>query len=311
LIKEQDNFLLVGHVIPDGDCIGSLLGMYWGLKSLHKQVAITLQDKVPSLYEFLSGIDTIQPLETNQSTSIVIFLDCSDKYRAGDDFLAKLTEGQLTVNIDHHPSNDLFAVYNYVDDTSIATAELVYRILKALDVKITVNMAEAIYTGIVMDSGNFLYNNTSPRTMRIAADLLEYGVEIEKIRTNLFESKPRAEVLLLGEALKNLEFDSSGKMAWMTLSLQEVETAGATGIHPEGIINYTRSIKGVEIGILFRETSPDMVKVGFRSKGNLDVADLAVKLGGGGHQQAAGAHVKGSLQEVKEQVLRLAKDVLD
>jgi phosphoesterase RecJ-like protein len=285
--------------------------MYWGLKSLGKQVTITLQDEVPFLYDFLSGVDKIQPLEKIQSNSVVIFLDCSDKYRAGDDFPDQITETRLTVNIDHHPSNDFFADYNYVDDTSVATAELVYRILVALDVKITVDMAEAIYTGIVMDSGNFLYNNTSPRTMRIAADLLECGTDIEKIRTNLFESKPRAEVLLLRKGLKNLEFDSTGRMAWMTLSAQEVEAAGATGIHPEGIINYTRSIKGVEIGMLFRETSPGMVKVGFRSKGSLDVAELALKLGGGGHQQAAGAHVKGSLAEVKAQVLGMAKDVLD
>ena len=302
---------MVGHIIPDGDCVGSLLGMYWGLRYLNKQVAIALQDKVPSLYDFLSGINKIQPSETNQSTSVIIFLDCSDKYRAGDEFAEQITASQLTVNIDHHPSNDLFADYNYVDAACVATAELVYRILIALDIKITFDMAEAIYTGIVMDSGNFLYNNTSPRTMRIVADLLECGVDIEKIRTNLFESKPRAEVLLLREGLKNLEFDSTGRLAWMTLSLQEVEAAGATAIHPEGIINYTRSIKGVEIGMLFRETSPGMVKVGFRSKGSVDVADLAIKLGGGGHQQAAGAHVKGSLQAVKEQVLGLAKDVLD
>ena len=303
--------MLVGHIIPDGDCIGSLLGMYWGLISLGKQVTITLQDKVPSLYGFLSGVDKIQPLETIQSNLVIIFLDCSDKYRAGDDFPSQITENQLTVNIDHHPSNDFFADYNYVDADCIATAELVYRILLTLDIKITVDMAEAIYTGIVMDSGNFLYNNTSPQTMRIAADLLECGVDIEKIRTNLFESKPRAEVLLLREGLKNLEFDSTGRMAWMTLSAQEVEAAGATGINPEGIINYTRSIKGVEMGMLFRETSPGMVKVGLRSKGSLDVAELAVKLGGGGHQQAAGAHVKGSLEEVKEKVLGLAKDVLN
>jgi phosphoesterase RecJ-like protein len=310
-ILSRDEFMIVGHAIPDGDCIGSLLGLYLGLMSLGKQVQMVLEDPVPPIYMYLAGVnDIMEPEKFAQSLYNVIYLDCSDKYRVGKRVKKLLTGSSFIINIDHHPTNDFFGHYNYVDPNAGATAEIIYKLLKSIKVEITPDIADALYAGIIKDTGSFLNNNTTSKTMKIAADLLDSGADVNKARINLIESKPREEVLLLREALKHIDFSEDGKIAWMMLSYQEAYDIGALDIHPEGIINYTRMIEGVEVALLFREISPGYVKVGFRSRGRIDVSALAVSLGGGGHRQAAGAEQKGSLKEVKEKVLRIVREVV-
>jgi phosphoesterase RecJ-like protein len=179
--------------------------------------------------------------------------------------------------------------------------------------KITLNkdIASALYAGIVMDTGRFSYSNTTSRTLRTAAALLETGLDRDAIRINLFESRPRAEIQLLGEALQSLAFSEDGRVAWMTLSYQQLSDLNALEVYPEDIINYTRMIKGVEVGLLFREINPGVVKIGFRSKNKVDVAALAAKYGGGGHKQAAGARQSGTLDGIKNLVISSVRDVLD
>ncbi|MGE5390025.1 MAG: DHH family phosphoesterase, partial [Deltaproteobacteria bacterium] len=215
-----------------------------------------------------------------------------------------------TFNLDHHRGNPQFGNYNYVDVDAAATAEIIYELLVALQVPVTPDIAQALFAGIVMDTGNFLNGNTTAKSLRIAADLIDSGVNIDHSRINLFESKPRAEVALMARALDNLEISSDGTMAWISLSYEEVAEAGALELYPETLINYTRMIDGVEVGMLFREIRPGTVKVGFRSKGKVDVASLASQFGGGGHLQAAGARQNGSLSEVIGRVLEVVKDVM-
>jgi phosphoesterase RecJ-like protein len=311
VIKETPAWVLVGHVIPDGDCIGSLLGLFWGLDSLGKRVVLGLEDPVPPIYRYLPGSDRLAPLSSvSDLPSAVIFLDCSDEERAGEAALHKLINRSITINIDHHATNPSYGDYNYIDSRAAATAELVYYLLKELGVIITPQIAECLYAGLVMDSGRFMYTSTRPETLEVAAELLRSGVDLEKTRIQLFESKPREEVLLLTKALQNLDWDESGRIAWMTLSYDDVAGIGALNLHPEGIINYTRSIAGVEVGLLIREISPGLCKIGFRSKGKVDVASLAARLGGGGHRQAAGASQEGSLEQVTKQVVQMVKEVI-
>ncbi|SHG56744.1 phosphoesterase RecJ domain-containing protein [Thermosyntropha lipolytica DSM 11003] len=310
-LRAEDNYYIIGHIIPDGDCVGSLLGLYLGLTSLGKKAAMVLEDGVPDLYHFLAAVHTVKSSATPEGKDYnLIFLDCSDRERAGGSILASFSSPKYTFNIDHHATNDFFAHYNYVDPTASSTAEIVYNILDYMGVDIDSGIAEALYTGMLMDTGSFQYSNTRSSTLRIAAHLLEKGVDLDKLRINLWESKDKKEILLLSKALQSLEFSSHGKIAWMTLSYKDVESIGALGLHPEGIINYTHMIKGVEVGILFREISPGMVKIGFRSKGEVDVAALASKIGGGGHKKAAGASREGSLEEVKIQVLAMVEEVV-
>lgn len=310
-IKSKDNFLLIGHNIPDGDCIGSMLGLYAGLTSLNKKVTMFLEDIIPSIYHYLEGVNYIRSeLPPQENIENIIFLDCSDETRISQDIYEKLNNKATIFNIDHHESNTFFGDYNYVNSKAAATAEIIYELLVEMNVPISESIANSLYAGIVMDSGSFKYSNTSSKTHQIAANLLAKGVDLDKTRINLFESKPIEEVLLLGKALKNFNISSNGKIAWMILSYEDIDEIGAHGLHPEGIINYTRMIKGVQVGLIFREIEPGLIKIGFRSKQDIDVSLIAKEFGGGGHKQAAGASQEGTLDEVADRVLKLVEKMV-
>ncbi len=307
-LKNRDNFLLIGHKIPDGDCIGSILGLYAGLISLHKKAIMFLSDPIPSIYAYLPFADLItDQLPPPSAIENTIFLDCTDIGRIDDKIAQNLNKDATIFNIDHHISNQFFGDFNYVDASASATAEIIYELLLVGEIPITTDIANPLYAGIVMDTGNFKYSNTSAKTHRIAADLLEYGVDLESTRINLFESKPIGEVLLLGKALQNFHRSEDGKIAWMLLSYRDIDALDVHGLHPEGLINYTRMIDGVQIGLIFREVEPGLIKIGFRSKKDIDVSLIAKELGGGGHKLAAGATQKGNLATVSSEVIKLVE----
>lgn len=310
-IEKRDNFILLSHTMPDGDSIGSLLGLYQGLKAMGKEASMFLQDPVPAMYHYLQGSDQVlSPDQVKGAIENVIFLDCADEERAGQDALHVLANRSFTINIDHHLSNTYFGDINYIQPQAAATAELVYKLIKTLQIKINPPLANALYAALIQDTGSFHHSNTTATTFRTAADLLECGVQLEATRIQLFESKSRIEICLLGRALNSIQFTPDGKVAWMTLTYQDVESLGAFNIHPEGIINHTLMVKGVEVGLLFREIDPGQVKIGFRSKGAVDVSELAVMFGGGGHRQAAGAQTEGSMEECQNRVIQAVRDVI-
>lgn len=307
----KDNFLLIGHNIPDGDCIGSMLGLYNGLLSINKKAAMFLEDTIPSIYYYLPGVNYIcSVLPPQENIENIIFLDCSDEFRISQDVFEKLNKEATIFNIDHHDSNTFFGDYNYVNSKAAATAEIVYELLVEMKIPISADIANPLYAGIVMDSGSFKYSNTSSKTHQIAAELLDKGVDLERTRINLFESKPLQEVLLLGKALNNFNISTDGKIAWMLLPYEDIDEIGAHGLHPEGIINYTRMIRGVQVGIVFREVEPGIIKIGFRSKQDIDVSLIAKEFGGGGHKQAAGARQEGSINEVADRVIKLVEKMV-
>lgn len=308
----RDYFLLVGHIIPDGDCIGSVAALQMGLEALGKKAEVLLPDQVPDIYNFISVTASYKyhwpgdfPVEN------IIYLDCSENIRVGEIVAAHISSKVTTFNIDHHATNDNFADYNWVEPEAAATAELVLELLNAMKVSINSDMATALYSGLVMDTGRFMYRNTSDRTLIAASQLLKAGADLNQIRINLFESKDREEVNLIRLALNNLSVSDDGRIAWISLPYKKVEAIGALQSHPESIINYTREIRGVEVGMLFREIEPGKIKVGFRAKENIDVAAIAAVIGGGGHRQAAGAVYMGTLAQAKKTVIKLVKDVLD
>lgn len=309
LLQQQD-LVLVGHAIPDGDCIGSMLGLACALRALGKRVEMMLENPVPVIYHYLPSWNDIKaPQKMERGGFAAVWLDCSDQYRVDQVVREALVGAQLVINIDHHPGNSLFGDYNFVDTQAAACAEIIYRLLNIMAVPITADIANCLYAGLIMDTGRFLNSNTTSLTMQIGAELLKSGASVEMARNNLFESKPLKEVVLLKYALQHLGLSEDGKVAWMCLSLDEAVQADACDYHPEGIINYTRMISGVEVGLLFREVAPGQVKVGFRSRGRVDVASLAREFGGGGHRLAAGASLKGSLEEAAARILARVKDV--
>lgn len=310
-INKRDAFLLVGHALPDGDCIGALIALYLGMVAMGKEVRMLLQDSVPAMYEYLPGAEAVLlPAQFTGPVHNVIYLDCSDEERPGDQMVDILKDRSHTINIDHHQSNNFFGDLNFVDERASSTAELVYELLQLLPVEINADIANALYVGIVQDTGGFQHNNTSSQTFRTAAALLEQGVDLDQVKLNLYESKSREEVALLGLALQSLQLNSQGRVAWMTLHYDDILELGALQTCPEGMINNTLTIQGVEVGLLFRELTPGLIKISFRSKGTTDVDALAARFGGGGHPRAAGAQQSGSMAEVVSKVIAAVESVI-
>ncbi len=311
-LESKEKWLLIGHKIPDGDCIGSLLGLALGLTGLGKKTEILLGEALPANYNYLQGIDFIKTLSNIGSEFYgLVYLDCSDLDRVNQEVRMLVSEMKLpSINIDHHASNNLFADYNYVDEKAAATGEIVWQILTAMKAPLGKDIAEAVYAALLMDTGGFLNGNTTSQVLRLAAELLHCGVDVNQARINLFESKSRTEMMLIKAALQGLDFSLDGRIGWIILPYAQIAAIDALDVHPEGLINYARMVQGVEVGVLLREIAPGQVKIGLRSRGKVDVAELAGTWGGGGHRQAAGATVAGSLTDVKEMIIKRVKEVM-
>jgi phosphoesterase RecJ-like protein len=312
-LEERDGFILVGHQIPDGDCIGSLVAMQLALQAMGKRSIPLLQDALPPNYYFLPGAEQITFTAEGRDYSAypcVIYLDCADHERIGDQVLAAIAHTHCSINIDHHMTNNKFGDLNLIEDKA-ANGEIVYALIRALGVELTADIALALYTAIVMDTGNFSYADVTGDTLREAADLIDHGADPSRVHYAMNESKDVRDLQMLGRALSHLDFTEDRRLAWMSLSYAETVEFDAADLHPEGIVNYARKIKGVQVALMFRETEPGTVKVSMRSKSGFNVAELAAKWGGGGHIHASGAKRQGDLAAVKNEVVQYVKEVLD
>lgn len=306
VIREHGSFVILEHEKPDGDCVGSGLALVQALQSLGKQAILVSQDPHPAMYDFLPGrpfytrAAYLEPVDF--SPEVVVFLDCTDPERAGA--ALKLAEGKVWVNVDHHISNSRFGAVSLVDPGAAATGELVYKIMESLGVEITGGIATCIYVAIVTDTGGFRYQNTSPASLRLAATLLEKGVKAWEVAEQVFETRSVSSVLLLGHALWSLKLYRGGKVAAITVTRDMMKAAGAAPEETEEIISYPRSIAGVEVSLFFREAEDGKgFHVSFRSRTRVDVSEVAVSLGGGGHPRAAGALVEGDIEQVTAKVM--------
>lgn len=309
ILKKEKDIALVSHIEPDGDAIGSILGLGLALIKSGKQVQILNPDGVPQTFTFLPGADLVRDSFLYISEAVVL-MDCTDLERIGG-LEKEAVKASKLINIDHHVSNKFFGDFNLVDTNAAATGEIAYKVIKALGVKIDPKIASCLYTAIVTDTGSFKFENTTSETHLIAADLLNYGMNLGTIRRHLWESMPIDTIRLLTETLTTLEMDTSGEIAWVTMPYQIFQQYGPAAQHLEGVVNYAKSVQGVEIGIIFKELEPNQIRVGLRSKAIADVNIVAQALGGGGHKRAAGCTIKGSLEEAKELVIREAKEHLE
>ena len=298
--------LICGHITPDGDSLGSALALALALKKLGKEVTVAGPDPIPEIYGFLpgaSGYHAGEPPSGNYDALIAV--DCPVMFRLGPGY-QDLPGKELTVLcIDHHISQDPFGTYAYTDSQAAATGEIIYNLLPLLNIEIDVDIAICLYTAIVTDTGSFQYENTTAETHRCMAGLMETGAPLHRVNTLIYEEKALASQLLLREALKTLKISKDGKTAWMVITRATIHAAGAKDEHTEGIVNYSRSIKGVEVGMLFHEMPAGKVKISFRSKETADVYLLAEKFGGGGHARASGCEITGSIEAVVEKVLNI------
>ncbi len=307
-LKEAENVLISVHKNPDGDALGSQLGLMLSLERLGKKVTAHNLDPVPEIYRFLPGSERIRhglPVEGTYDTLVV--LDCdpprtwlfNDKYPAG-----------VLINIDHHPTNPAEWPLTWLDPSAAATGEMVYALVKGLGVGLDRDVAMCLFTAIFTDTGSYRYSNTSPSSMRISAELLEAGADPWVVTENVYESFSYPRIKLLGHILSKMERSSDGQIGWVVITEELYKQTGTSAADTENFINFVRAVKGVEVAVLFRQTGPNQYKVSFRSKGRVDVSRAAQSLGGGGHKNAAGCVLDGAFEEIRNRVIAEVRKVL-
>lgn len=289
-LRSGNRFLLSSHQRPDGDAIGSEIGLARLLRQLGKGATIWNHDATPAIYLPLPGTERIHvgpepPRGFPELFGAVIALECPTLDRTG---LENHLEGLPVLNIDHHLGNEHYGTVNWVDSGAPAVGEMVYRIARALKIQIDADTANALYMTLVSDTGGFRFSNTTSEAFNAAAELVSSGASPETVAKWLFESRPETTLRLLGEMLGTLELHDGKRLATTWLTRGMFERAGASDGDSEGLIDYSRSIAGVEAVALFRQLDTGGHKVSLRSRGAVNVEKIARRFGGGGHHNAAG-----------------------
>jgi phosphoesterase RecJ-like protein len=299
ILRETDTFLITSHARPDGDAIGSALGLQHLLEAMGKRVVVAFSDPIPSMYHCLPGVHRIlNEIPDQPLPQVAILLECDSIERTG---FARI-DAQRIVNIDHHQSGRRFADVNWIDPEACAVGAMIYDLAIASGVEITPEIASCLYTAVLTDTGSFTYTGTGAATFGLASHLLERGADANSITQSIYFSNPESKLRVLGVALSNMEID--GEIAWTSLSNLDMERAGAIAEDCEGIVNYLIGIAGVRAAVFLRELPDgDSFRLNLRSKGTVDVAEVAERFGGGGHRNASGCTVNGSLAEVAPRMI--------
>ncbi|MBI4468403.1 MAG: bifunctional oligoribonuclease/PAP phosphatase NrnA [Acidobacteria bacterium] len=300
LIESNRNFAITSHVRPDGDGIGSSLALKLVLQSMGKDAVVVMRDPIPRAYSRLTGAGQVVVLPRfDQRFDAVFIIECSDMDRPGLPGLAE----QLTVNIDHHSTTGLFAYINWIDSTAAAVGEMIYNLCKALGVQISPEIAENIYAALLTDTGSFHFSNTTERTLKVASELVRLGARPAKISRSIYYDNPFSKIKLVGLALSQLQHDSTGRVAWLTVTREMMKEAGASEEDVDGIVSYPLSVGAVEAVAIFKEVKPGTYRTSLRSKDSINVAKLAEQFGGGGHRNASGCTLRGEKTEVERDVV--------
>ncbi|MCK8826265.1 bifunctional oligoribonuclease/PAP phosphatase NrnA [Natroniella acetigena] len=309
-IKDAENILLTGHISPDGDNLGSMLALKLMMEQLGKKTTIIIDDSIPDCFTFLPNIEEVQQYEEGLTVDVdlIVVVDSSNLERIAR--VQELVTEQIVINIDHHEDNNLFGDYNLVAEVA-ATVELIYNIQQEMkEVELTSEIATVLATGLITDTGSFRYSNTTSLTHQIMAELLNYGVDPSLIAKHVLETNSYQNLILRGKVLQDLQVDSTGKIAWLKVSREMLEEVGAELEDTEGLVNYPRTLKGAEVGVLFKEVEEQEIRVGLRSNNYLKVNQVADLFGGGGHPRAAGCTINLKLEEVEKEVIRAIKEQL-
>lgn len=301
-IFSEDNIVVISHVNPDGDAIGSGLALTLGLKKMGKNVRFILQDKYPDSVKFLNEINIVEQYDENNEYKFDLSI-CVDG--ATDDRLGKakeLLKNRFVINIDHHISNTLYGNLNYVEEIS-STSELIYKFLKFCEIDIDINMAEALYTGLVNDTGNFSHDNVTEKTFEMAAELKRIGASNSKVVREFFNTKSLPAIKLLGIAMYEMEYNENKKLAYYFMSKDTLDKYNGRKEDTEGIVEKLISFKEAEVSLFLREDKIGVIKGSMRSKHDIDVNEIASIFGGGGHRKAAGFTSELPAEEIIKKVL--------
>jgi bifunctional oligoribonuclease and PAP phosphatase NrnA len=300
--------VVASHVNPDGDALGSILALTHVLRGLGKDVVPLSTDGVPDIYAWLPGAEWVQTSTPRRDFDVAVVCDAGALERTGRSQLETLQSAPILIDIDHHVADGPFGDIRIVDDCAAATAELIYSLVRALGVAsgrdlMTRETADCLMTGLITDTGSFRFMNVTPRTFYLAARLQRHGALPAPIAELVFENRSFASLKLLGRALASLQTTEDGRVAWAAVTLKDFGDLGATDAETEGIVNHVRSVRGADIGVLFREVPGKNVRISLRAREGADVNRIAAAFGGGGHRLAAGCSLAPPLAEVVHAVI--------
>ncbi len=308
LIESKRRFAITSHIRPDGDALGSSIGLYWLLRALGKEPEVIMRDPVPHSYQKLPGVDDVRVTPAvDRSYDAVFVIECSDITRPG---LVDLDK-QHVVNIDHHSTTALFGNINWIDSTASAVGEMIYNLCKAIGVRPTREIAECVYTALITDTGSFHYSNTSERTFKVASELVRAGVKPAKISQSVFGSYPWGKIELMSKVLATARRDTTGRVACLRQTLDMMVHSGASDEDADGFVNYPLSCGQVEAVAFLKESAPGVYRTSLRSKGDVNVARIAEKFGGGGHRNAAGCTLYGDWDEAERIIVALLQEAVE
>jgi len=300
-LLEANTILLYPHVLMDGDTLGSSVALCKALRSIGKTCFILIEDTIPAYLLFLDKGYCTYDIHVIEQPDVSVAVDCSDIER----FVKrheKFLEGKNNVCLDHHLTNNYFADFNYIDEYAAATGEIIYHLLKVMDIEIDIEIAEAIYTAITTDTGNFQYTNTTKTSHLITAELFDIGIDLERISVELYQNIRHEKIRITNEVLNTTEMLYGGKADIAYVTQDMLKQTGASMDETEGIIESLRNISGVEISAFLKENGENDIKVGFRAKTYGDVAAIAKSFGGGGHRKAAGCTLHTDLKIAKDMI---------
>ncbi len=302
VLREKDRFLVACHENPEGDAIGSELALALALRKMGKTATVLNADPVPANLLFLPGADTVVHAGDGSKYDVAVVVDCGSPERTGS-VGHELRKCPLLVNIDHHRTNGDLGELSLVDPDAAATGLLIHRVLSAMGYEIGLDVATNIYVAVLTDTGSFHYGSSSPEAFEVAGEMVRRGVDPWAVAEQVYETQSARRLRLLGRVLASLEVSADGRVACITTMREDLREFASGKDALEGFINYPRSIVGVEVAVSFREEEGDAFRVSFRSKGRVDVSAVAARFGGGGHRNAAGCTVPGTLAEVRKVVL--------
>jgi len=298
-----NHFLVTTHMRIDGDAVASALVFTAILRYLGKSYQILIHDHVPDKFHFMKHVGDLKHVKSTAlepSPDTVVVLDASSLSRTGD-VAALITDSMKIINVDHHPGNNRFGHYNLVDEGESSTVELVYHLFCKCDVPMTASIAETVFTGITSDTGRFRFPNTTYRSFLVCAEMLKHGVSPCKVAEHLYYNNSPETQRALARALSAMEMHYDGAVSCMHLDNAALKSG--THVDTEGFVDYLLQIRGTSVEFFMLEEKPDLYRVSFRSKMDVDVNEIAKIFGGGGHAKASGCYIQGSLPEVKKKIL--------
>jgi phosphoesterase RecJ-like protein len=308
LIENKNKFGITTHIKPDGDGVGSSLGLCWLLQSLGKSAEVIVRGDIPPSYRNLPGAESIRDVEQLDGEYDAIFvIECSDLERPG----IRGLENHFTVNIDHHATSAHFGTINWIDSTASAVGEMIYNLCKAIGGRVTREIAECVYMALVTDTGSFHFSNTTERTLKVASELIKAGARPADISEAVYNNYPWSRIELMRQVLSTVKRDASGQVATLRQTLAMRQTAEAVDGDNNGFVNIPLAARDVLAVVYMREVGPNQFRVSLRSKGDINVARVAERFGGGGHRNAAGLRIEGDWDEKEQELVEAVKDAVD